>query len=209
MRRRDQTLRRFFIYYKENVMPLMHSLRNFRLASTSGHVVVFSAGKPTFVPDAAVQEAMKNGAAPVNADELPFFEEQGRAKVDFAGDARRSILHLAISEIVAENNIKEFDGSGSPSVTAVEKRVGFDVTKEEVVNVFREYHAFKSEGREYVLHPAAANILKIVRAEGKRDLLDLAAEFVTDFEANKANYTGLDAKALRKTLLVRLSGVAA
>lgn len=186
-------------------MPQMISLRTFRLASTSGHVVHFESKVPAYVAPPAVAEAMANGCVMADEADTPFFEDLERAKVEFSGGVRASMVYLAVKDIIDKNKTSEFDSGGVPRVPAVEDRLGFDVTKTEVVEVYKQYQQYASEGREYPLHPSSANILRVIDATTKAELVELADEFGVD--EKKAR--GLTVKDLRKLLLVKFDGNAA
>lgn len=186
-------------------MPLMISLRNFRLETTKGHVVAFTANEPKFVPDAAVSEAMAAGCAPADKADQPFIDDLSRAKVEFTGDVRRSMIYLAIEAVVEKNDVtKDFDGAGVPRHTAVSECLGFEVFQPEVTNIFQQYLQAKSEDVEFALHASAPNIQRVMEAKSKAELVALAVEFGNDEKSAK----GLVVRDLRKSLLVKLSGVA-
>lgn len=186
-------------------MKEMLSLRNFRLASTNGDVILFQAGVPREVPDALVHEAMAAGCALTNQDELPFIEDQARAKVEFGGDIRRSMIYLAVQGLVETNDVKHFDGGGVPKIEAVGERLGFSVTRDEVRAVFQMYTAAKADGINYSLHPQSQNILRVIDAESKVELVELAEEFGIDIKRARA----VSAKEIRKLLLLKFNGNAA
>lgn len=185
-------------------MPLMISLRNFRLETTKGHVILFEARVPKEVPDAVIQEAMGAGCAMANADDAPFYDDLTRAKVEFQGDLRRSMIYLAVQKIALKNDTKDFGGDGVPKHDAISALLGFSVTAQEVLPVFQEYLQVMGDDLEIALHPNAANIERIMEADTKAELVELAVEFGVDGDKSK----GLTAKDLRKLLLVKFSGVA-
>lgn len=184
-------------------MPEMISLRTFRLASTTGHVILFTAKEPRFVPDEAVPEAMAAGCVPTDAADIPFHEDLRRAKVEFSGDVRKSMLFLAVKAISAKGDYKNFDAGGNPKVKPVSDMIGFEVNRQELLDIFRIFQQTTAEKTDYQLHPAAPNILKVLEAEDKAELLELAEEFGVDKDKAK----GLVARDLRKLVLVKLSGV--
>lgn len=183
-------------------MTMMISLRTFRLASTTGHIHQFEAKVPSDVAEALVPEAMAAGCVPVDADDIPFLEDLSRAKVEFQGDVRRSMLYLAVKLIAEENNPKNFDGGGTPKTSVVTARLGFEIARQELLDVYQIYQSVKADSREYVLHPSAPNILRVLEADSKGELVELAAEFGVD--ADKA--AGLQMRDLRKLLLVKFNG---
>lgn len=186
-------------------MPLMRSLRAFRLATTTGHVILFKPDTPVFVPDVAVSEAMQAGCVPVDESDTPFIEDLSRAKVEFQGDVRRSMVYLAVKAVVERNNAKEFDGGGTPKASVISDALGFEIGNKEVQDVFQLYLQAKNEDVEFALHPHADNIQLILLADTKGELLQLAEEFGVD--AAKAK--GLVMRDLRKLLLTKFSGITA
>lgn len=185
-------------------MPQMISLRTFRLESTKGHIVRFEAKVPRFVPDAIVPEAMAAGCVPTDESEIPFYEDLSRAKVEFQGDIKRSMVYLAIKSLAQKNDSKDFDGGGYPKTKVVADLLGFEVERQMVIDLYQEYQQVTAEGREFALHPASTNILRVIEAGSKAELIELADEF--GVPADKAK--GLQVRDLRKMLLVKLDGVA-
>jgi hypothetical protein len=181
----------------------MKSLRNFRLASTTGHCPAFEAGKPTYVPDVAVGEAMQAGCVPCDPEEIPHIEEIQRAKVEFSGDIRKSVIMLALKSIIAKNDHKEFDGAGNPKHEVVSARLGLVLNQKEVTDAFRQLNESIASGEVADLHPQAQNVMRVVDAESKAELLELAAEFMIPEKATK----GVASKDLRKMLLMKFSGI--
>lgn len=186
-------------------MPNMISLRTFRMASLSGHVVQFESNVPKFVHDDAVSEAMAQGCVPADSADAPFIEDTLRAKVEFQGDIRKAMIHIAIDLLVKKNDAKDFDGGAVPKVASVAARLGYEVSRQEVIDIYQQYMQGKSEGREVVLDAKAKNAMRVIEAEDKAELLELAEEF----GVAKAKAKGLQIRDLRKLLLVKLTGVAA
>lgn len=184
-------------------MPDFLSLRNFRLETTHGHTIVFKANTPTFVPDAAVPAAMAAGCVPVDQAGTPFHEDNTKTKVEFAADARESLIYLAVKRVVERNNNKDFDGSGVPKLAAINSMLGFDVIRKEVSDVFRLFMQNRTEGREYALHPNAERIMQVLDADTKAELLELAEA------AGVEDASGMTVRDLRRNTLVKLSGFAA
>lgn len=186
-------------------MPNMISLRSFRLESTKGHVLQFIAKEPKFVPEAVVSEAMAAGCVMEDATDAPFYDDLSRAKVEFVGDVRKSMIFLAVKRLMEENDHKKFDGSGTPKHEAVSEALGFDVVHSEVAELYQQYLQVVAEDLDFALHPSAPNIQRVLEAASKAELVELAVEF--GVEDKKAK--GLTVRDLRKLLLVKLSGVAA
>lgn len=186
-------------------MPEFVSLRSFTVTSTMGHSATFEAGVPKNIPMALVPAAMEAGCVPATAADAPFHEDATRAKVEFTGSMRTSMIYLALQDIIEKNAVKEFDGSGVPRVTAVEARIGYDVTRKEVTDVYQQLLQCKSDNKEFVLAPNADNVMLVIKAEDRAELTELAKEFGIDDDSCK----GLQLRELRKLLLVRLNGTAA
>jgi hypothetical protein len=183
----------------------MISLRSFRLASRSGHVIQFEADKPTLVPSNLVSEAMKHGCVPRDRDTIPFYEDLEKSKTEFTGDLRRSVIWLAIDSLVRENNTKNFDGGGLPKANVISDRVGFDVTKPDVLAIYREYHSAKANGVDAPIHPQAALVQQIVDANDRNELISLLPEAGIDPKHVK----GMLVRDLRKLMLAKFSGLSA
>lgn len=186
-------------------MPQMKSLRTFTLATTLGHTIHFKSEQPTYVPPPAVPFAMEAGCVMVDAADAPFFDDLGRAKVEFVGDLRASIIYLAIDKVAAKNDPKDFDGSNYPKAKVIADMLGFDVLPSEVAPLYQQYLGLKQDGKDFPLAPEALNVQRVMDATSKNELVLLAEEFDID----EAKAKGLVAKELRKLLMVKLSGVAA
>lgn len=183
----------------------MVSLLDQRVASTSGHIVLFQANVPRMVPASLVQECMAKGCAPVNLAAAPRLEDVSRAKVEFQGDIRRTMLFLAVKSLAEENDSKKFDAGGYPKTAVVSGMLGFEINRQELVSVYQQYSSAKAENLHVPLHPSAERALAVISAESKDELLDLAGEIGVD---NFDKLKGMQVRDLRKTLLVKLSGAA-
>ncbi len=184
-------------------MPQMKSLRNFRLATTTGFVAMVSASEPFFCPDNCVDEAMKAGCVPVNEGDIPFYEDASRARVDFVGNLRASIIYMAIDVIVKENNTKNFDAGGMPKLDVVADRLAMQVSPAELRDLFQQYLSNKADGKEYDVHPQAKRVVDVLEASTKAELHEMCGEY--DIPTDKTK--GMNMKELRKILLVKLSGI--
>lgn len=183
-------------------MPMMKSLRTFRLPTLAGHVLQFKADEPREVPESAVKDAMAAGCAFVDASEMPFYDDLSKTKVDFSGDLRKSALYLVLKSIAEENDTKNFDGGGVPKQSVVSEHLGFDVSKRELQDMYQQYLTIKSDGGEFPLHANAANVLRVVEATTNAELIELGKEF--GFEDK--NLKGRSSKELRRLLYVKLNG---
>jgi len=190
-------------------MPNMISLQKFRLASTSGHVVNFEASipgqepKPVFVHPDAVREAMNRGCIPVDTAGIPVQDDTSKAKVEFRGTLRQSMLLMLMQRLVTENNAKNFDSGGAPRLDILSKLLGFDIDPKERKLVWQQFQTASSQGDDLVLHEHAKQVLDILDAQSKSDLLLVANELGVPHE----EVAGLSLRDLRAKLLTRYSGL--
>lgn len=184
-------------------MPMMKTLQNLRLETTEGAILRFKANEPKYVPPRAVSAATAKGCVMVDEKDRTFHEDLQRSNVDFSGELRQSLLFLAVKSTMEKNNVKDFDGSGSPSAEAIEKLVGFSVATSEILPIYHLWHQV-SEGADYQVHPDAAQVQCVMEAANKSELQEIAAELGIE----EKDYKPLTVKELHKLLLVKLSGYA-
>lgn len=185
-------------------MPKMVSLRNYRLATLLGDVLLFEAGVPRDVPARCVEAAMAAGCAPVDPNDAPEHDETARAPVEFQGDMRKSTIYLAIQAIVDRNRHEDFAGA-VPKHDVITEMLGYTVARDEVGKVFREFTAARAEGREFGLHPQAQNVLKVLEADTKDELKALAVEFGIP----EAKVKGESSRNIRRLILTKFNGIPA
>lgn len=184
-------------------MKMMNSLRRVRVPTKSGHVLIFDPGEPRAVPDAAVVDAQKYGCVVVDDSGTVAPEESSKVSFDYSGDLRKSVVYMAVKEMIKENTPSDFDAGGNPKAAVVSERIGVDITAGEVRDAFRMYQRGQSENREIELSTEAQNVLRVVHAEGKRELADLAKEFGFD----DAEVKGMTARSLRQRLMRHFTGM--
>lgn len=120
----------------------MMSLRTFTLRSTTGHCIRFERQKPTQVPGHLVAECIKNGCAPTSDLDLPAEDEvTNKQVVPPSGMERSDLIGAALENIIRENERDDFTSAGQPNIKRLEKRLGFDVNKQEVIPVWDELRA--------------------------------------------------------------------
>lgn len=185
-------------------MPEFISLRSFRLETTLGHIVQFERSVPKFIPEVVVPFAMAAGCVPVDSADIPFYDDKARTTVEFNGDIRRSLIYIAVKHCVTKNDSKDFDGSGVPKASVLTTRLGFEVGRKEAVDVFQQYTTLKNEGRDFDYDSKALNVMRVIEAEDRAELMEIAEEFGIEERTRK----GLQVRELRKLLLTKLSGVA-
>ena len=113
--------------------------RNYRLASTLGHVLVFKKGEEIEVPDIIVREAIDIGAEFVEkeARDEVFKEPEGPPKTPVVPAERQDAILAAISAIEERNDRDDFTATGNPTMKAVERETGFKVDKGELIQAMK------------------------------------------------------------------------
>lgn len=186
-------------------MPQMKSLRKFTLSTTLGHAISFTPDKPSYVPPEAVQAAMNAGCVIDDDSEVAFYEDLSRANVEFVGDVRTSLIYLTIEQLAKTNKPMDFDGAGNPKADVISDALGFKVIPSEVTPVYQLFLTNKQDNKEYALAPEALKAKAVLEAGTKAELILLAE----DAGVGQEQYKGLNAREMRKLLMVKFSGVAA
>lgn len=186
-------------------MPKMKSLRRFTLSTTLGHAIGFVPDEMSYVPPEAVQAALAAGCALVDDAESDFYDDLSRANVEFVGDVRTSLIYMGVEQMAAANKPMDFDGSGNPKADVLTAILGFKVLPSEVTPVYQLFLSNKQDGKDYALAPEAVNAKAVLEADTKAELVLLAEDAGIDSGA----YKGMNARELRKLLMVKFSGIAA
>jgi len=183
-------------------MPLMKHLQNRRVGTLTGHVILFESNKAITVPADAVQDCLTAGAAFVDESDRVLSEEESAVRFMLTGNARDSVVYLAIEALVKEADLKNFDAGNAPKHSAVGERLGFPVSAGEVRDTYQKFLQARSEGITPELHPAAKAVINIAEARSRTDLLLIASELGLDESITK----GTNAKDLRIMLMKRAAG---
>lgn len=123
-------------------MPQYTLNRNYVLRSVLGHSVSFSKNIPTFVPSIIEREALSIGAERVDGARPDMLDPEPPAqRPPMTPDDVRQQIKTAFALIVERNDPKEFTAAGVPMVKAVEKLIGFDVDRSDVIEAWAEYKA--------------------------------------------------------------------
>lgn len=128
-------------------MPYVKSLRDVRIASLKGYIVLVKAGVPTHIPDAIVPEAQALGcvtcddkgrimvgdetaelAADAAPDEVPFLPPEERDDPE----KRARVIGLAVAKCYRRNDRNDFTKTNVPKASAITRLVGFPVGNDEV-----------------------------------------------------------------------------
>lgn len=99
------------------------------LGLTTGHTcVVTAAGNEIdnmFIKEALARGALPEGTTADSASTAPAFD-------------RELVIGTAIEEMIAEANEGDFIGNGTPNLTKLNARVGFQVSRSEADAIFAE-----------------------------------------------------------------------
>jgi hypothetical protein len=189
-------------------MPLMKSLRRFRLASLTGHVINFEPNKPINVPKAVLSEALAAGCALVDEsgellDDSAMERDDSSVHTGFAPALRESVLILTLDGIRKHNRASEFDAGGVPLPDVVAKRSNIETNKKEVGQLWRKLleQVNGTDDAELKLHPDAVKVVDIAQADNHADLDLLADEL-----GLKDKVEGMKVRDKRQRLLAHFNG---
>ena len=103
----------------------MVSLRDVRVANTSGHCIWVMANKPTLVPGPLVDTAASLGCVPADAK---VYQEHKDAQERYFEEEQERYAKLvdACERLVKRNDIKDFTPSGYPKCDVLAKEAGVD-----------------------------------------------------------------------------------
>lgn len=140
-------------------MPVMKSLRSFRLDSTDGHVLQVVSDKPIFVPEKLLSKALAAGMVVVDEvpdnipddipDETPEVSDETSESPDDTPDEtsedeqeeEASFLNQALMLIITRGDESDFKGDGTPKVSRVNAELPPEadrVTATQVSDAFAE-----------------------------------------------------------------------
>lgn len=122
-------------------MPHYTLNRTFTYRSTLGHSVAFVKNEPVYVPKQLEREIRAIGGERVDGDNVDVIAAEVVREPVLEGDERIEQIKIAFQLIIERNDSADFTGAGVPSVKAVEKIVGFDVTRSEVVETWAAVRA--------------------------------------------------------------------
>ncbi len=118
--------------------------RDYVLTSLFGHSINFKKGVPTYVPNVVYHEAISIGAQHEDGSAPEVLKQESSNKAPTDPLERSRLIMMAIEDLVARNDRRDFTAAGSPSVKAVEREVGFDVDSREVQGMWQKYHEDKA-----------------------------------------------------------------
>lgn len=118
--------------------------RNFVLKTPYGHSIDFRKDVPTYVPPIAYAEAIAIGAQRVDGYAPDVLAEEEVTKTVVDPGERAALILEAIKGMIEKNDRDDFTASGQPASRAVEREVGFDVDRREIMAAWRQYHEDKA-----------------------------------------------------------------
>lgn len=144
-------------------MAFMICARNFTLRTTLGYVIVFEAGKATWVPPMAEQLALASNCVYADESNRPTGEGTAEKNVSFTVDGllRKTILLHTIDELIKENDTDNFSGGGAPKPGALSDRSGLKVSAQERTALYDEYRDILGRGEELPTHKHLATIREV------------------------------------------------
>ena len=152
-------------------MSVMISLRNFRLANTSGHCVLVEANTPTMIPDPLRQDAIMAGMidyneplatvpepivaapvapvapVPVAAEPVPTPPETVEAptQVEDTGVDDAEALSTAVRKLLVRNDPTDFKNDGTPKVIKVVAEMPPECKRPTATQVFAAYEKLQDD----------------------------------------------------------------
>lgn len=116
-------------------MPKYTLHRDYTYRSTLG-VISFEEGVPTHVPPHMEKEIVGIGGVRADGDNPDILEQAPKLPDVPVGDDREAEIKAAFDLLIERNDSNDFTGQGVPTVKAVEKIVGFDVDRKELVELW-------------------------------------------------------------------------
>lgn len=156
-------------------MGMMVCPRNYTLRTTTGHVISFKAGVPTYVPPSIAHEAMAVNILPVDGNHLPSSDTAapGYGKAAITGAMREALILHMIHQLVQENETASFTGGGRPKASVLGDRLNFTVPSTELNLAWDRYRDLTSAGESL---PEPKNMRLVMDAAALRTTRD-----ITDF----------------------------
>lgn len=113
--------------------------RDYRLATTLGHVIVFKKDEEIEVPDTIVRAAIDIGAefCDEGAREEVFKEPEAGPATPVVPAERQDAIQAAIDTIIERNSRDDFTATGNPKLKAVQDETGFKLDKGELIQAMK------------------------------------------------------------------------
>jgi hypothetical protein len=122
-------------------MPQYVLNRDYTLRSTMGHTVEFRKGEPVYVPPLIEREVIAIGGECADGDGADPLEGVGNQPAEMSFEELTMKMEAAFKVIVERNDAKEFTGQGVPTVKAVERIIGVDIDRADLMSAWAEFKA--------------------------------------------------------------------
>lgn len=124
-------------------MPEYVLNRTHLFQSTLGHTLSFVKGKPAYVPPILEREVAAIGGERVDGKRVELLDDPTPEQSNLGAEERAALITEAFKVLIEKNDSKDFTAAGVPTVKAVERELGIDVDRVEVVDA---WNAMKAEG---------------------------------------------------------------
>ncbi|MDR0362496.1 MAG: hypothetical protein LBJ46_07435 [Planctomycetota bacterium] len=123
-------------------MPTYVLNRSYTHRSRYGHAITFPKGEPTWVPPGPIElEVAALGADRVDGEQPDLVPQTAAPKAPASDDELEGLMREAFVELSAKNDPADFTASGVPTVKAVERTIGEDVTAKQVAEYWAKMKA--------------------------------------------------------------------
>ena len=116
---------------------VMVANRKVRVASLTGHVIVFEKDEPILVPASMIPECMAVGIIPADVDDTESYAPPEEKKPTVpTGLEREEELRKQINVMRERNERGDFTGAGRPDLRVLASLLGFKPDRVEVENLW-------------------------------------------------------------------------
>jgi hypothetical protein len=123
-------------------MPKMILNRN-HIIRAEGRDVQFEKGIPVEVHPSLVKHAVAAGAEMVDGSKPDVLPAERADIATPAGEERKKAIMANLEKLALRNQRGDFNGSGVPDLRRLNPMLGFDITREERDDCWKEYLASK------------------------------------------------------------------
>ena len=127
-------------------MPKYVFSRTHTHRSIHGHTIGFIKGEPTWVPPGPIElEVAGIGAERVDGEQPNLVPSAPTAKVELSAEDLEQLMREAFKELIDKNEAADFTAAGVPTVKAMEKIVGENLTARDIAELWAKV---KEEGAQ-------------------------------------------------------------
>ena len=127
-------------------MPKYILNRNHLHRSVWGHSIAFVKGEPVYVPPGPIElEVAAIGAERVDGDQPDLVPAEQVEKEEMSLEDLEVLMRSAFEELIAKNDPTDFTGAGIPTVKAMEKIVGENMTARQIADLWQRVKQEKAE----------------------------------------------------------------